>query len=1183
MLCFATQSKATHLIGGYMSYEFLNINSNNGEHRYKITFHVYRDCSGNVPLDDQITVGVYLNNDNNSLNQQPVFNLITKRIVQPPGSIECDYYRKNVCIEYGLYEGIISLKPYSEGYHITYTRCCRNIQNNIVQDGSTPSQGQTYYCFIPSTDLKNNSPAFYGVPSPYMCANDTNSFLFDAVDKDGDSLVYRFMRPFQGGSLASPDPSPSASLDTPLLRYKAGYTSLTPFGGSGYTYINSKTGYTELFSTETGNFVVGVEVLEYRDGNLLSKIRMDLQIIVLNCPANNTPTISSSKGRQFVIEAGEELCFNVRGQDPDGDQVSLSARSEVFTRAPGNKATFNGPVTGEPEVTYEFCWTPDCDAHRTRPYNVYFTAEDDGCPPKFDYLDVGITVLPFEGGNQLNGPTTVCDLSNHQYTLIDRKITSTFEWEVLQGKFLGDSTKSSVLVNWNSNLSGSSPRVRVREINEYGCYGDWVELDIDIQDSPPLPNIVGKDTVCKEDIGLSYTVNNNPGNTYSWFAVNATISTQMSNSIVLGSFNDPNFIIRVVETNPLGCVSDTADLLVYVIEPNPSVNGPSVVCPNAESIEYQVNGVIGSTYNWIITGGVQVSGGSSNTITVNWGEEGVGQVAVTEINKFGCLSNPVSINVSKTYDLIGESITGPTDVCEFEQLTPYQVNPINGSVFDWTVTGGLQSSGDSSSVIGVNWGNSGSGQVSVVQRAYDAVNDRWCVSTPVDIAVTIHPVPIADEILGITELCQFDDTVQYTINGFQNSTYEWAVDGSIDNLKGQGTNTIRVYWDQFGMFNLSVLETTNFGCEGELVDTLITIHPKPITSTITGPNPICPESASNHKYRVSGSNGSSYNWRVMGASNTPVSNNDNIIIDWDLTQNQGEISVVEISDQGCIGDTQQLIVPFDKLAIDLRFVSVGTPDDRMLIDWKLLNNSSTNSFDILKRSQGSAQWNTIVTVGGTTSQFLEEGINTDITSYEYQVSSKNKCGTTILSEIHTSILLSGNQDDDLNANLTFSDYLGWENGVSIYDLFLEDNLNSQSVIQPNVASNTSLISIHDPSQYKKCFRIKAEEDGGESTESWSNEICFFFSPTVYVPNAFTPNSDNLNDGFGVKGIAINQFTIKIYNRWGEKIYESNDINEKWTPQYQNKAIQDGTYLYLINYTDFENKSYQRTGTINLIR
>lgn len=222
-------------------------------------------------------------------------------------------------------------------------------------------------------------------------------------------------------------------------------------------------------------------------------------------------------------------------------------------------------------------------------------------------------------------------------------------------------------------------------------------------------------------------------------------------------------------------------------------------------------------------------------------------------------------------------------------------------------------------------------------------------------------------------------------------------------------------------------------------------------------------------------------------------------------------------------------------------------------------------------------------MNGTTSQFLDQGLNTDLNAFDYQISALNGCGNTILSEIHTTILLSGVQDESLNANLIFLDYDGWENGVSVYDLFLEDNANPLNLTQPNVLSNTTLVSIHDPKQYKKCFRIKAQENGGEFTESWSNEVCFYFLPTVYVPNAFTPNADNLNDGFGVKGIAINEFSMSIYNRWGEKIYQSNDINEKWMPTYLNQPIQAGTYMYLISYTDFENKSYRKAGTINLIR
>jgi gliding motility-associated-like protein len=88
---------------------------------------------------------------------------------------------------------------------------------------------------------------------------------------------------------------------------------------------------------------------------------------------------------------------------------------------------------------------------------------------------------------------------------------------------------------------------------------------------------------------------------------------------------------------------------------------------------------------------------------------------------------------------------------------------------------------------------------------------------------------------------------------------------------------------------------------------------------------------------------------------------------------------------------------------------------------------------------------------------------------------------------------------------------------------------------------------------------------------------------VYVPSGFTPNGDGLNDGFGVKGVAINTFEISIYNRWGEKLYNSQDIDEKWIPEYRGEDIQMGTYVYLITYTDFEDKVYQKSGTINLLR
>ena len=1177
------ETKASHLLGGYMNYEFLD-KLPNGDSRYLINFHVYRDQSG-IQLADEISVGVYLNDAGNSLNQIIKLRTPLKNIVPIPGSVDCPTYRAAIDVEYGLYSGIVTLAPYTEGYHITYEVCCRNSQNNLTQGGTTQDQGQTYYCFIPSTAYENSSPAFYGVPSPYMCANDTTSFLFDAVDRDGDSLAYRFMRPFQGGSLGTPIPVPAANLDTaPYVSYKAGYSFKQPFGIDGYISIDNQTAYTEFFAVTPGNYVVGVEVLEYRDSEFLGKIRMDLQIVIITCPPNTIPDIRSDKGKRFEIEEGEEFCLTVTTSDPDGDRVFLSGRGGLFGQGrgiPGESATFRD-TTGKPSVSQEFCWIPSCDAARAEPYIVYFETRDDGCPQKPNNLDVLIYVKEFEGADILTGPEDVCRFSEELYQLTTGKSSSTYEWEVTQGTIIGSPTGFEVEVSWIGTGTGS---VRAREVSAGGCLGEWQEMEVNIRESPILPVISGKDTVCVDELTLSYTTTNTARNTYYWEAINATIATQNRNSIQLAAYSKPEFTIRVAETNEFGCTSDTAEYNVYVIEPSPEITGPITVCPNATGVVYEAQGLASSSYTWSIDGGSQVTGGTSKRITVDWGDEGLGSVSVIEVNRFGCIGNPVVLNVNKSYVLDVPVISGLDEVCEFDTNVAYSVEDVSGSTFDWDITGGTQTSGTNTARILAEWGTAGAGNVRVIQQAFDPVNNRACVSDPVDLAITIYPKPTADEILGDMEVCQLGDSVEYTINGFATSSYEWRINGNLADVVGQGTNTIKLIWETDGTATLSVLETSAAGCEGELVDTVVIINPKPTTTPIEGPVAICPENANNHEYSVIGSPNSTFSWDVVGSNEVRGNGTSAISVDWDVTLSSGSITVIETSDKGCLGDTQRLAIVIDRLAIDMRYISVGTPDNQMIVDWKLEVPADVTDFTIQRKPSGAngSEWQSVNTVSGTTFNFVETGINTDISAYDYRVVAVNKCGTLITSETHTSILLTGVQDEDFNSVLEFTDYGGWQNGVSIYDLWLEDNIRNLAIERSGVNPRSSLVVSHNPDQYRKCFRVKAEEQDGENTSSWSNEICFFFSPTIYVPNAFTPNGDNLNDGFGVKGIAINEFDIQIYNRWGEKIFQSSDINEKWYPVYRGDDIPMGTYVYLITFTDYENKAFKKTGTINLIR
>jgi gliding motility-associated-like protein len=88
---------------------------------------------------------------------------------------------------------------------------------------------------------------------------------------------------------------------------------------------------------------------------------------------------------------------------------------------------------------------------------------------------------------------------------------------------------------------------------------------------------------------------------------------------------------------------------------------------------------------------------------------------------------------------------------------------------------------------------------------------------------------------------------------------------------------------------------------------------------------------------------------------------------------------------------------------------------------------------------------------------------------------------------------------------------------------------------------------------------------------------------IYMPNAFTPNGDGLNDVFKIygKNIAINRF--EIFNRQGEMVFETNDVNTGWDGSYKG-ATTTGTYVYLIYYYSVcDAKIKMLTGDVVLIR
>ena len=87
-----------------------------------------------------------------------------------------------------------------------------------------------------------------------------------------------------------------------------------------------------------------------------------------------------------------------------------------------------------------------------------------------------------------------------------------------------------------------------------------------------------------------------------------------------------------------------------------------------------------------------------------------------------------------------------------------------------------------------------------------------------------------------------------------------------------------------------------------------------------------------------------------------------------------------------------------------------------------------------------------------------------------------------------------------------------------------------------------------------------------------------------MPTAFTPDSDGVNDQFGAKGINVKDFHLEVFNRWGEKIFESTDINTHWDGTYQGSHAQQGSYVYNLTAYDLETEeSISSAGTVALLR
>ena len=288
MLLATDTLQATHVVGGDLYYQCL------GNNNYRITFEMRRDCfngAADAEFDDPARIAVY-DGEGNLVQSIGRFGQIqipfsSSDTLNEILTSECQVFGEDVCVHTTTYEKIVNL-PFSEtGYVLVYQRCCRNnTLNNIIEP---LEQGATYSVELTPESMRlcNSTPQFIDWPDIYLCNNDWYRFDHSAIDIDGDSLVYELCAPSVGGTIDDPSPNPAFAPPHGQVVWAPPYNLSNMMGGVSPLRIDAETGMLSVRPDVIGQFLIGVCVKEYRDGELLSVVRRDFEFNTRLC--NDSP------------------------------------------------------------------------------------------------------------------------------------------------------------------------------------------------------------------------------------------------------------------------------------------------------------------------------------------------------------------------------------------------------------------------------------------------------------------------------------------------------------------------------------------------------------------------------------------------------------------------------------------------------------------------------------------------------------------------------------------------------------------------------------------------------------------------------------------------------------------------------------------------------------------------------
>ena len=226
---------------------------------------------------------------------------------------------------------------------------------------------------------------------------------------------------------------------------------------------------------------------------------------------------------------------------------------------------------------------------------------------------------------------------------------------------------------------------------------------------------------------------------------------------------------------------------------------------------------------------------------------------------------------------------------------------------------------------------------------------------------------------------------------------------------------------------------------------------------------------------------------------------------------------------------------------------------------------------------------------------IDNDIEPSRQSYSYQVVVIDSCdhfGDT--SNISKTIYLKSHTENNASTHfLDWTPYESFEGSLIEYQIFKGNDGTFDPLPFTTVNNSQHYYSdIIESINFsgKSCYYIEAIESNnihGNAERSKSNVICPSLDPIIYIPNTFTPNGDAFNSAFKpvISYVQIESFSLEIFNRWEQLIFETNNYREGWDGSIMNtnKIAVDGLYIYQLKINDGNGVQHTKRGIVNLLK